>query len=122
MKRALSFLSIGVGGAFGASCRWAANELIGPQSFPWATLLVNVVGCALLAAVTWSAWSRDLKAAAGVGFCGGLTTFSTFAVEVVRLFDDGRAGAALVYGAVSVAAGLAAFIAVRMLTSPVTER
>lgn len=113
MKRALSLLSIGCGGVLGALCRWGVNELVGNDSFPWATLIVNVAGCGLLARVTWSSVSDDVKMAAGLGFCGGLTTFSAFAVEVVRLVDDDRAGVAGVYIATSMLAGFAAFVLVR---------
>ena len=113
MKRALSLGAIGAGGALGASVRWAVNGLLPSTTFPWSTLLVNVVGCALLAFVTWSTLRADVRVAAGAGFCGGLTTFSAFAVEVVALAQDGRPVVAGVYVAASLGAGLAAFLLVR---------
>ena len=113
MKPAVSMAAIGVGGAIGASVRWGVNELLPASELPWPTLLVNVVGCALLALVDWSSFREDLRAAAGTGFCGGLTTFSTFAAEAVVLADDGRLGAAVVYVMASVVLGLAAYLIVR---------
>lgn len=113
MKRALSLAAIGLGGLVGASMRWGVAELVPASEFPWATFLVNVVGCGLLAFVDWSALRQDVRMAAGTGFCGGLTTFSTFAVEAVVLADDGRAGVASLYVGASVAVGLGAYVLVR---------
>ncbi len=113
MKRALSLAAIGLGGMIGASVRWGVNELVPESSFPWATFLVNVVGCGLLAGVDWSALRQDVRMAAGTGFCGGLTTFSTFAVEAVTLADDGRTGVAALYVGASVAVGLGTYVVVR---------
>lgn len=113
MKRALSLAAIGLGGMIGASVRWGVNELVPAASFPWATFLVNIIGCGLLAGVDWSALRQDVRMAAGTGFCGGLTTFSTFAVEAVVLADDGRAGMAAFYVGASVTVGLGAFVLVR---------
>jgi fluoride exporter len=96
-----------VGGAAGTLARAGVAELIphGSGGFPWATLIVNLLGTAILAriVVTASRW-RHLV---GVGFCGALTTFSTFQVELVRLVDLGHTGVALAYAAVSLPAGLA---------------
>jgi CrcB protein len=59
----------------------------GPHGFPWATLLVNVVGAALvgfLAAVPVMRLplTSRMRAMIGIGFCGGLTTFSTMSVQI----------------------------------------
>lgn len=88
--------------------------------WPWPTLTVNVVGCVLLGviaarlpfvsrqAVVW----RDGLA---TGFCGGLTTFSTFAVETAELLRSQRVGAAVGYLGVSLAAGFLAYELARRL-------
>lgn len=99
-----------IGGALGATIRWATIELFPDTVFPWPVLVVNVVGSALLAIVA----TRKLPAALlGVGLCGGLTTMSAFAVDVVRLTDDGRAGLAVVYGMATLVGGIGAYALVR---------
>jgi CrcB protein len=86
-----------------------------PGTWPWATLVVNVIGCLLigLAARTLSvgtvAW-----AFAVTGVLGGFTTFSALAVELNDLADAERLPVAVLYGAVTLAAGVGAtFIAHR---------
>jgi CrcB protein len=105
------------GGAAGTLARAGVADLLPHASgaFPWSTLLVNLAGTAILARLTVlvgreSPW----RYLVGVGFCGALTTFSTFQVEAVRLVDTGHPGVAVTYAAVSLAAGLAvAALAVR---------
>ena len=102
---------VAIGGALGASGRWAIGELIerDPGAFPWATLLVNVTGCALVGLAARHLISGSERWLAAVtGFLGGLTTFSTFANETRDLIDADRPGLALVYVATSVVIGLAA--------------
>ena len=72
-------LYVALGAAVGAPLRFlAALWMPGPR----ATLLVNVVGSALLGALVHP--SPSVAALVGIGFCGALTTFSTFAVEVAQ--------------------------------------
>jgi CrcB protein len=109
-------LLVGVGGAAGASVRRAVFESVEPStSFPVATLVVNVAGCLLLGLVFDRA-NDSVQAAVGVGFCGGLTTFSTFAVEVVRLAEHDDVSMALVYLVTSVLLGLGVLVGGRHLT------
>jgi CrcB protein len=87
-----------------------------PDGWPWGTLIVNVVASAVLGTVATrlalrparSPYARPLLA---TGFCGGLSTFSTLQLEVLRMLDADRIGLAAAYVAVSVAAGLAAVAA-----------
>lgn len=105
---------VAVGGAAGASLRWAIVESTGTGgSFPWWTLLVNVVGCLLLGGL-WTAPER-VRLGAGIGFCGGLTTFSTFTVEVALLLDRGHHSIAVGYLLASLVLGAGAFVAGRAL-------
>ncbi len=99
-----------VGGAIGALARAGIAELV-PYStgeFPWATLLVNVVGCLAIGAAArrlhpvWASWRFGVT-----GVIGGFTTYSTFANETRDLLDAGRPVVALTYVTVTVAAGLA---------------
>jgi fluoride exporter len=91
----------------------ALAEPPGTGSFPWATFTVNIVGAFVLGVAAtalveqWSP-SRILRPFIAVGFCGGLTTFSTWMVESVLLVRDDRAGLAALYLAVSLVAGFLA--------------
>jgi len=111
----MAYVLAALGGALGALARWAAAEALptAPGGWPWATLLVNVTGCLLLGVLVGvlaarspePAWARPFLA---VGVLGGYTTYSTFAVEVVDLMDDGAVALAAGYVLVSVAGGVAA--------------
>lgn len=125
--------AVAAGGIVGAATRWAVVAASPMGDFPWPVLAVNLAGSFLLGVVLAEEWTHPgahllLHDAAGIGFCGGLTTFSTFAVETAVLVDDGRAAAATVYGAVSVIGTLLAVLAgagvlrrVRALTLPLEE-
>jgi fluoride exporter len=104
-----------VAGGLGSGARYMVGQWAGQalgMSFPYGTLLVNLVGCFLLgAAVQFSAsgsWSPDLRAAIAAGFLGGFTTYSSFNQETLALLTGGAAGAAIAYVAVTIAGGLAA--------------
>jgi CrcB protein len=114
--------AIAAGGAIGAIGRWAVAELVDaassphvPGAWPWATLVVNVIGCFMigLAARTVSTGSVAW-AFAVTGVLGGFTTFSALAVELNDLADAERLPVAVLYGAVTLAAGVGAtFVAHR---------
>ena len=109
--RVRPFLIVATTGACGAAVRWGVAELIErpPDAFPWATLLVNLIGCfAIGVAARLLVRGSDRWLGVTTGFLGGLTTFSTFAVETWELADAGRGGLALLYVAASVIGGLAA--------------
>lgn len=117
--RVVLLLAIGLGGAIGALGRHAAETVLPPhpEAFPWATLLVNVAGAAILgtiAAAPSGALPHHgvLRPALGTGACGGLTTLSTLALEVFERLPD-RPLLAASYSAISVAlAPLSAFLGV----------
>jgi CrcB protein len=103
-----------VGGFTGTLARAALDELLpsGGARWPWATCLVNVGGAFLLGyfatrlqeRLPLSAYRRPFL---GTGVCGGLTTFSTMQLELLRMLDAGRIGLAVAYGGVSIVAGFA---------------
>ncbi len=105
---------VAVGGALGALTRYSLSLLI-PHvsgSFPWATLLTNVIGClsmgllmgALAAAESPPPWAQPFL---GAGVLGGFTTFSAYAVEADRLAGGGKASLALLYLAATLGAACA---------------
>ena len=103
-----------VGGAAGTLARAGVGEAIphAAGAWPWATFSVNLLGTLLLAWLTTrltevAAPTRYWRPLLGTGFCGALTTFSTFQVETIALANDGRAGMAIGYAAASLAAGMA---------------
>jgi CrcB protein len=106
---------IAAGGAVGACGRYGASLLwpTASGSFPWTTLLVNVVGCAVIGVFMVLITEvltphRLLRPFFGTGVLGGFTTFSTYATDVQRLTDGGQARTALGYLALTLAAALAA--------------
>jgi len=73
-------LLVALGAALGSVARfWVAHHLDGRT--PWGTLLVNVAGSFVLGLVVGSGASSGALALLGTGFCGGLTTYSAFAVQ-----------------------------------------
>ncbi len=106
---------VAMGGAAGTLLRVAVGRALpaGTNGFPWATLIVNVAGSLLLGFIAVTALerlgpTRYFRPLLATGFCGGLTTFSTFVVEMDLLVRAGRPGTAALYLGASVAGGLAA--------------
>jgi CrcB protein len=106
-------------GAAGAVVRYLVSRLAvhwssGPPSryrdFPWAVLIVNVVGSALggvvLGLTEAGAVSADVRLILLTGFCGGLTTFSTFSVETIQLVLEGKGRTAAVSVVLNLALGI----------------
>ncbi|MFB6536066.1 fluoride efflux transporter CrcB [Streptomyces noursei] len=121
--------AISVGGALGAVARYGAS-LTWPTAagaFPWTTLVINVLGCAVIGTfmvVITDLWSahRLVRPFFGTGVLGGFTTFSTYVVDVQRLVERGRAGMALSYLALTVLSALAAVWAAAAVTRRLIER
>lgn len=109
--------AIAGGGAVGALARAALEEALParPGEWPQATFAVNVVGSFLLGyfltrlleRLPLSTYKRPFL---GTGFCGALTTFSSFQLEIIRLAEGGFVGLALAYAAASIAAGFGAVL------------
>ncbi|MDX3076994.1 fluoride efflux transporter CrcB [Streptomyces sp. NPDC088354] len=106
------------GAVVGAPLRYLTDRAVQARHdtvFPWGTFTVNVAGClilgALTGAVTYGAASHSVQLLVGTGFCGALTTYSTFSYETLRLAETGARFFAAANAVASVVAGLgAAFI------------
>ncbi len=104
-----------VGGAVGTLLRAALAHAWahGPHGWPWATFVVNIVAAVLLGyfvtrlqeRLPLSSYRRPLL---GTGICGGLSTFSTMQVELLKMIDRHAYGLASAYAAASVVAGYGA--------------
>lgn len=109
----MQLIAIGVGGAIGAVLRFVisglAYNLLG-QSFPWGTLVVNMIGCFLIGFLSRlfedMVISPNLRVLILVGGLGAFTTFSTYALENVNLLRDGELGTALINITVSTVLGV----------------
>jgi CrcB protein len=87
-------LWVALGAAIGAPARYLIDRAVqrGHDSvFPWGTLTVNMVGSLVLGCLTalTAHLSPGLTATVGIGFCGALTTYSTFSYETLRLLETG---------------------------------
>jgi CrcB protein len=112
----MTLLLVLLGAAVGAPLRYLTDRAIQTRHdsvFPWGTLTVNVTGSLLLGFLTGLPANPQLAALAGVGFCGALTTYSTFSYETLRLAQTDARFTAAVNIIASIVAGLgAAYIGV----------
>ncbi|WP_026552797.1 CrcB family protein [Arthrobacter sp. H20] len=99
----LLVLLIGAAGGLGAVTRFMLDGVVRfrfATAIPWSTVAINVLGSGLLGLLAGLALGGglpvELELAAGVGFLGGFTTFSTASVETLRLIQSGRVGRGLV--------------------------
>lgn len=104
-----------IAGGLGSGARYLIGQWAGERlglSFPYGTLIVNLVGCfalglfAQLASST--SWSPELRAAVAIGLLGGFTTYSSFNHETLALIASGSTSSALLNVAVTLAGGFVA--------------
>lgn len=105
---------VGSGGAAGAVLRYAVSESLPAERFPWATLVVNVVGSFALGLVVFAG---DAALLVGTGVCGSFTTFSSFSVAAVRLWEAGEKRLAVAHAVGNVALSAGAVSAAWLLTA-----
>lgn len=107
-------LLVAAGAAVGAPLRYLTDRAIQARHttvFPWGTFTVNVAGSFVLGLLAATQQSRpEVMAALGIGFCGALTTYSTFSYETLRLLETRAAFSAVANVVVSVAAGVGAAV------------
>lgn len=116
-------LAVAAGGAAGAVGRYLVMSGVGHvfgSGFPLGTIVVNVLGSFLLgllvelSALAWSP-APELRALLVVGVLGAFTTFSTFSMDAVQLFERGQLGLTALYIVSSVVLSIAAFFAALLL-------
>ncbi|WP_254765170.1 fluoride efflux transporter CrcB [Natrinema marinum] len=103
---------VGTGGAIGAVCRhWVGRRVsrrVSSSRFPLATFVVNVVGSFALGLLVFAGASESVLRLAGTGICGSFTTFSSFSVETIRLYERGDRALAVGNAAANLLCSLAA--------------
>lgn len=89
------WLAVAIGGSLGALARFALSLIFTPSvdKFPWATFCANIIGCALMGVFYYcimekQLWPAQLKPFLMVGFLGALTTFSSYVMEVLVLWQN----------------------------------
>ncbi|HEX3826988.1 MAG TPA: fluoride efflux transporter CrcB [Sporichthyaceae bacterium] len=115
--------AVAVGGVVGALARYAAARIwpTAARTFPWATLWVNVVGCALIGVLLVLVTEgrpvhRLWRPLLGTGVLGGFTTFSTYAVDLQNRLAAGCVGQAVGYGVGTLLGAMLAVTAATALT------
>jgi CrcB protein len=104
-----SALLVLIGGMLGAPARYLLDRWVRSMirtTFPWGTWVVNVTGSALLGFLAAGPFPSWVMAGVGTGFCGALTTYSTFGYEAVRLVEAGAWPQAVRYVLASLTAGV----------------
>lgn len=115
---AKALIAIFLGGGAGSVMRYCVqlllHEKIVPYNFPWATFVVNIIGCLMIglfyALSAKFNWSPELRLMLTAGLCGGFTTFSTFSNDIVEMCQQGAILTVVIYVAVSIVLGIAAVV------------
>ena len=114
MELIKTLLAVGAGSFLGGAGRYLVSLAMKSVSkgFPWATLVVNLVGCFFIG-LLWGVFSKNGTEGSNwslfltVGLCGGFTTFSTFSKEALVMLQGGNVWGFAGYVAISVVAGFA---------------
>ena len=116
MNFLIVFLGAGVGGAIRHGINLATARLLPGVAFPVATLFINVLGSFLMGIIAESfvlrgSGGHPLRLLLTTGVLGGFTTFSTFSLDAITLYERGQTGAAVAYVLASVIAALLGLLA-----------
>ena len=109
-----NIIAVGAGSFIGGIARYLVSLAMKgiSKGFPWATLLVNLLGC-LIIGLLWGFLSQNASESTSwglfltVGLCGGFTTFSTFSKEALTMLQTGQIWGFASYIAISILAGIA---------------
>lgn len=99
---------VGAGGALGALLRTYVNRRVDDENYPLGTLAVNVLGSFVLGALTFVGAGEGFMLLLGTGVCGSFTTFSSFSVETIRLWEHEKRMEAAVNAVVNLLGSLCA--------------
>lgn len=110
---------VGAGGMIGANLRYLVNRAIDTETFPLGTLTVNVVGSFVLGLVVFLGVGNPELLFVGTGACGSFTTFSTFSVDTVQLWEDGNRTTAATYAGANIGCALVAIGAAWLIVQAV---
>ncbi|GIE81106.1 putative fluoride ion transporter CrcB 2 [Actinoplanes philippinensis] len=109
----MTALLVALGAAVGAPLRFLTDRVMQARfgtAFPWGTLTVNVAGSFVLGLVLGLPLAPGAVALLGTGFCGALTTYSTFSWEILALTRRREILAATGYALLSITAGMGAAV------------
>ena len=120
-----TLLLVALFGSLGATCRWAIGSWLNKEDgFPWGTLTANALGCLLLGFLMGltlvtprlsEEWRGPLFTGLGAGFLGSFTTFSSFAVESIKMMEGQQWRNTILYLSAQLIFGLAlAFIGLQL--------
>lgn len=97
----MDYLFVALGGALGATLRYAISQIPYKSAFPILTLITNLIGAFLIGIITGIAVNKNLSKNVilflKTGFCGGFTTFSTFSLEAFTLIKNQQIALAVIY-------------------------
>lgn len=118
--------AVSLGGIIGASLRYGLEVWWNSTDFPWATLTINITGCAamgVLMVLVTELWpsQKYLRPLLGTGLLGGYTTFSTYTSEGIALLDGGQPLRGMLYLVSTPLLAVAAVFAAATLTRRVLQ-
>lgn len=103
----MEYLFVGIGGAIGAVLRYLLSMIPIHKNFPIITFLTNLIGAIVIGCIAglntkYSSISPKLILLLKTGLCGGFTTFSTFSLETLSLFENNKPITGIFYAVSSV--------------------